>query len=224
LAKALRFTGLFYPLHLSDHPRLRNAYVCPLDCSKSLHISSTYPIGRTPLGLFYAYKVGAMALLKLAAGERAGTYVIESPVTEDEIFDIARSLAMKRFSRGATLGDPRKVFDYLQALLTHEEREVFALMLLDTGHRVIAFEQIFQGTLDAANVYPREVVKTVLRHNAAAVILVHNHPSGNPEPSRADRELTQTLKKLLNLVGTRTLDHIVVGREGCVSMAEKGLM
>jgi DNA repair protein RadC len=135
-----------------------------------------------------------MVFRKLSAGERASTYVIESPLTEEEILDIARELAMRRFSRGATLGDPRQVSDYLQALLTHEEREVFALLLLDMGHLVIAFEQIFQGTLDAANIYPREVVKTVLRHNAAAVILVHNHPSGNPEPSRADRELTQTLK------------------------------
>lgn len=165
-----------------------------------------------------------MVLRKLSAGESAGTYVIESPVTEKEILDIARTLAAQRLNRGDALGDPRQVFDYLQALLSHEEREVFALLLLDTGHRVIAFEEIFQGTLDAANVYPREVVKTVLRHNAAAVILVHNHPSGNPEPSQSDRELTQTLKKLLSLVGTRTLDHIVVGHEGCVSMAEEGLM
>lgn len=165
-----------------------------------------------------------MVLRKLSAGESAGTYVIESPVTEKEILDIARTLAAQRLNRGDTLGDPRQVFDYLQALLSHEEREVFALLMLDTGHRVIAFEEIFQGTLDAANVYPREVVKTVLRHNAAAVILVHNHPSGNPEPSQSDRELTQTLKKLLRIVGTRTLDHIVVGHEGCVSMAEKGFM
>lgn len=96
--------------------------------------------------------------------------------------------------------------------------------VLDTQHRVIAFRELFQGTLDSASVYPREVVKTALEHNEAAVILIHNHPSGNPEPSRADRELTIKLKDALNMVGTRTLDHIVVAREGYVSLAELGYL
>ncbi len=83
---------------------------------------------------------------------------------------------------------------------------------------------LFHGTLDAASVYPREVIKRVLEHNAAAVILVHNHPSGDPEPSQSDRQLTQTLKNALSVIGVRTLDHVVVGCEGCVSLAEEGLM
>jgi DNA repair protein RadC len=94
--------------------------------------------------------------------------------------------------------------------------------MLDSRHRVIAFEEVFRGTLDGASVYPREVVKLALEHNAAALILVHNHPSGDPEPSMADRNLTTKLQDALNLVGVRTLDHVVVGNEGCVSLAELG--
>ncbi|WCE09018.1 RadC family protein [Pseudomonas sp. JBR1] len=161
---------------------------------------------------------------KLKAGETAGSYLIDSPVTEADILGIARQLVAQRLSKGSSLTEPQQVIAHLQTLLIQQEREVFALLLLDSKHRVICYEELFQGTLDAASVYPREVVKTVLRHNAAAVILVHSHPSGDPEPSQADRRLTQTLKELLNLVGTRTLDHIIVGHEGCVSMAELGLV
>lgn len=161
---------------------------------------------------------------KLKAGETAGSYLIDSPVTEADILGIARQLVAQRLSKGSSLTDPQQVITYLQMLLIHQEREVFALLLLDSKHRVICYEELFQGTLDGASVYPREVVKAVLRHNAAAVILVHNHPSGDPEPSQADRRLTQTLRELLDLVGTRTLDHIIVGHEGCVSLAELGLV
>ncbi len=107
-------------------------------------------------------------------------------------------------------------------LLQDLPHEVFAVLLLDSKHRVISFEELFRGTIDAAGVYPREVVKTVLAHNAAAVILVHNHPSGDPSPSQADIHLTQTLKNALSMVGTTTLDHFIVGREGVVSLAEQG--
>jgi len=87
---------------------------------------------------------------------------------------------------------------------------------------VIVFRELFRGTLDSASVYPREVVKLALQSNATAVVLVHNHPSGDPEPSQADRALTGKLKAALDLVGVRTLDHVVVGSEGCVSLAELG--
>ena len=96
--------------------------------------------------------------------------------------------------------------------------------MLDSRHRVIAFEEVFRGTLDGASVYPREIVKIALEHNAAAIILVHNHPSGDPEPSQADRNLTTKLQDALNLVGVRTLDHGVVGQEDCVSLAERGYL
>lgn len=161
---------------------------------------------------------------KLIAGETTGTYVMESPVTEADILRMAQQLAMSRLSKGRTLTEPKQVFSHLQTLLQYHEHEVFALLLLDNKHRVIGFRELFRGTLDGASVYPREVVKVALEHNAAAVIMVHNHPSGDPEPSQADRTLTIPLKNALNMVGTRILDHVVVGHEGCVSLAERGYL
>ena len=161
---------------------------------------------------------------KLRAGEDTGTYVMEAPVTEADILRMAQQLAMSRLSKGRALTEPKQVFSHLQTLLKYHEHEVFALLLLDTKHRIIGFQELFRGTLDGASVYPREVVKIALEHNAAAVILVHNHPSGDPEPSQADRTLTTTLKNALNMIGTQTLDHIVVGHEGCVSLAERGYL
>lgn len=163
-----------------------------------------------------------MRLHKLKASDSTGTYLVESPVTETDILLMARQLASLRLRRGRALTSPKEVFSHLQALLANYEHEVFALLLLDSRHRVIAFQEVFRGTLDGASVYPREVVKVSLEHNAAAVILVHNHPSGDPEPSQADIKLTLSLRDALNLVGTRTLDHIVVGQEGCLSLAEQG--
>ena len=137
---------------------------------------------------------------------------------------MAKHLASQRLRKGHALHHPTEVFSYLQVLLQEHEHEVFALLLLDNKHRVIQFQELFRGTLDGASVYPREVVKLALAHNAAAVILVHNHPSGDAEPSQADRVLTTKLKQALELVSIRTLDHIVVGSEGCVSLAELGLL
>lgn len=165
-----------------------------------------------------------MRLHKLKASESTGTYQIESPISEADILLMARQLANLRLRRGRALTSPKEVFSHLQALLADYEHEVFALLLLDNRHRVIVFHELFRGTLDGANVYPREVVKTALEHNAAATVLVHNHPSGDPEPSQADLTLTHKLQDALNLVGVRTLDHIVVGHEGCVSLAEQGYL
>lgn len=165
-----------------------------------------------------------MRLHKLKASDSTGTYVVESPVTESDILLMAKQLASLRLRRGRALTSPKEVFSHLQALLADYEHEVFALLLLDSRHRVIAFREVFRGTLDGASVYPREVVKVSLEHNAAAVILVHNHPSGDPDPSQADIKLTRSIRDALNLVGTRTLDHIVVGHEGCLSLAERGLL
>ena len=163
-----------------------------------------------------------MRLHKLKASESTGTYLVDSPVTETDILLMARQLANLRLRRGRALTSPKEVFSHLQTLLGEYEHEVFALLMLDSRHRVIAFQEMFRGTLDGASVYPREVVKVALEHNAAAVILVHNHPSGDPEPSQADRNLTHKLRDALNLVEVRTLDHVVVGGEGCVSLAEQG--
>lgn len=165
-----------------------------------------------------------MRLHKLKASDTTGIYQVESPVTESDILLMAKQLASLRLRKGRALTSPPEVFAHLQALMANYEHEVFALLMLDSKHRVIAFEEVFRGTLDSASVYPREIVKTALEHNAAAIILVHNHPSGDPEPSLADRTLTTKLQDALNLVGVRTLDHIVVGHEGCVSLAELGYL
>ena len=162
---------------------------------------------------------------KLRAGEETGTYAMESPVTEADILQMAQQLAMYRLTKGRALTERRLVFSHLQTLMQFHEYEVFALLLLDSEHRVIGFRELFRGTLDGASVYPREVVKIALEHNAAAVILVHYDPSGDPdEPSQADRTLTTTLKNALNMVGTRLLDHVVVGCEGGASFAERGYL
>ncbi|UPL05436.1 DNA repair protein RadC [Pseudomonas sp. IsoF] len=159
---------------------------------------------------------------KLRAGEASDTYDMESPVTEVDILQMAQQLAMSRLYKGRALTEPKQVFSHLQTLLQYHEHEVFALLLLDTKQRVIGFRELFRGTPNAASLYPREIVKIALEHNAAAVILVHNHPSDDPESNHTDRTLTITLKNALNMIGTRILDHIVVGHEGCVSLAERG--
>ncbi|WP_334180957.1 RadC family protein [Pseudomonas nitroreducens] len=161
---------------------------------------------------------------KFKAGERSGTYIADTPLTEHDILTMAQRLANQRLRKGQALQHPKEVFHYLQILLQEYEHEVFAVLLLDNKHRVIQFQELFRGTLDGASVYPREVVKLALSCNCAALIMVHNHPSGDPEPSQADRLLTTKLKQALELVGIRTLDHIVVGSEGCVSLAERGYL
>ena len=161
---------------------------------------------------------------KLSAGETAGTYRIIDTVTESELLSIAKAFARRRLARGRKITQPALVFEYLQVLLQDYEHEVFSALFLDSQHRVICFEELFRGTIDSASVYPREVVKQALACNAAAVILVHNHPSGDPEPSDADRRITQRLTEALGLVEIRIIDHIVVGTEGCSSFAELGYL
>ena len=122
---------------------------------------------------------------------------------------------------GAAMESPEAVRMFLRIKLEHREREVFAVMLLDSKHRLIEYRELFLGTIDQAPVYPREVIKAALAANAGACILVHNHPSGNPEPSAADIALTSRLRDALALVDVRVLDHFIVGRE-IVSLAELG--
>ncbi|MEH6650259.1 MAG: DNA repair protein RadC [Motiliproteus sp.] len=113
---------------------------------------------------------------------------------------------------------------FLSSRLRHRKREVFALLLLDNQHRLLRYKELFEGTLDAAAVYPREVVKLALETNAAAVILAHNHPSGVAEPSLADQQITSRLVDALALVDIRVLDHLVIGEGRPVSLAERGLL
>lgn len=135
----------------------------------------------------------------------------------------ALNILARRMRRpGPAASSPDAVLDYLRLTLAPREHEVFALVLLDAQNRVIHLEEVFRGTLTQASVYPREVVKLALQHNAAAVILAHNHPSSIAEPSKADDYLTEVLKKALALIDVRVLDHIVIGGRAYTSYAEKG--
>ena len=122
----------------------------------------------------------------------------------------------------SSLQAPLDAARFFKARLTDLPHEVFCCLFLDTRHRLIRYEELFRGTIDGATVYPREVVKRALQHNASAVILGHNHPSGVSEPSEADRSITLKLAKALALVEIRLLDHLVVSRGGHVSLAERG--
>jgi DNA repair protein RadC len=134
-----------------------------------------------------------------------------------------RYLAAPQAARSA-LTAPVDAARYFEARLLDLPHEVFSCLFLDTRHRVIRYEELFRGTIDGAAVYPREVVKRALQHNAAAVTVGHNHPSGVSEPSEADRSITLKLAKALALVEIRLLDHVVVSRSGHVSLAERGLI
>ncbi len=124
--------------------------------------------------------------------------------------------------RGIALTDPLTAGRYFAQRLRHRAHEVFAALFLDTRHRALAFEELFQGTIDGSEVHPREVVRRALAHNAAAVIVGHNHPSGCSDPSAADRAITARLKQALSLVEVRLLDHFVVGDGNPVSLAARG--
>lgn len=140
------------------------------------------------------------------------------------VLEMARRYLGETLERGQALTSPADTRDFLRAILRDRGQEAFCCLYLDTRHRVLKFEELFQGTVDGAAVYPREVVKNALRHNAAAVILAHNHPSGVAEPSRADEALTQRLIQALALVDIRVLDHLVVGDGEITSFAERGLL
>jgi len=140
----------------------------------------------------------------------------------DVILDAARSVVDQRMQRGASFADPKTASEFFQGKLAGLEREVFAVVMLDTRHRLIEYAELFQGTIDGAEVHPREVVRQALRCNAAALIVAHNHPSGSVEPSAADRAVTARLKQALALVDVRLLDHIVVAGSKATSMAASG--
>lgn len=138
--------------------------------------------------------------------------------------ELARRSLAEQLAERPALGNPRDSGDYLSARLRHLPYEVFACLYLDNRHRVLAFEELFRGTVDGASVHPREVVRSCLRHNAAAVIFAHNHPSGVAEPSAADQAITRELGQALRLIGVRVLDHLVIGHAEPVSMAARGML
>jgi DNA repair protein RadC len=151
----------------------------------------------------------------------ADNYPAHQPSELNQLLEHAAEALAQKYKREGTFTSPNNVMEYLKLKLGAYDREVFALMLLDNQHRLIQFDILFFGTIDAASIYPREVAKAALSHNAAAVIFAHNHPSGIAEPSQADRHITDKLIKALGLIDVRVLDHVVVG-EDCVSFAERG--
>jgi DNA repair protein RadC len=138
--------------------------------------------------------------------------------------ELARRSLGEEIRMQDALASPQAVRDYLRLILGRNDREVFVALMLDAQHRVKATEELFHGTLTQTSVYPREVVKCALRHNAAALIFAHNHPSGVAEPSHADELLTRTLKSALALVDVQVLDHFIVAGGRTLSFAERGLL
>jgi DNA repair protein RadC len=138
--------------------------------------------------------------------------------------ELARRYYAEAMRTGPLLDSPAATHRFLISRLRDQPHEVFCCLHLDNRHRLIAFDELFRGTIDGASVHPREVVKQALARNAAAVILAHNHPSGVSEPSQADQLITQRLREALALVDIRVLDHCIVADNGCLSFAERGLL
>jgi DNA repair protein RadC len=136
--------------------------------------------------------------------------------------EMGRRHLAERARQKSALENPQAVRDYLKSMLRHEPHEVFGCLFLDSRHQVLAFEALFRGSIDSTSVHPRQVVKRALAHNAAALILCHNHPSGNTNPSQADRTLTKRLQEALDLIDVRVLDHFIIGDGEPLSMAEYG--
>ena len=144
------------------------------------------------------------------------------PACADTIHAAARLLVEARVQRGESFVEPATAQAYFRDKLGGAEREIFATAFLDTRHRLITYAEIFMGSIDGAEVHPREIVKAALRHNAAAVIVAHNHPSGDVTPSAADRVVTTRVKQALALVDVRLIDHVIVGGNQTLSMAMAG--
>jgi DNA repair protein RadC len=140
------------------------------------------------------------------------------------VLEMARRALEEKMKSGDAMSSPQSVRDYLRLTLQGKKHEIFVGIFLDAQNRMIAAEELFKGTLTQTSVYPREVVKRALHHNAAAVIFAHNHPSGLAEPSQADEMLTQSLKQALALVDVNVLDHFIVGGGTAMSFAERGLI
>ncbi len=153
-----------------------------------------------------------------------GDYDELRAATTAEIIAAARRAMTRRVHRGTAMSSPRAVREFLAVKLGNLEHEIFAVLLLDTRHRLIDYVELFRGTINGASVHPREVVKLALARNAAALILAHPHPSGSPEPSQADELITQRLKEALALVDIAVLDHVIVAGGETVSFAERGLL
>jgi DNA repair protein RadC len=163
-----------------------------------------------------------------AAGADAATAVsglgTAKYVQLQAVLEMARRALREKLDRGSALGSPQVVRDYLRLKLQDRPHEIFLGVFLDAQNRVLAVEELSRGTLTQTSVYPREVVKRALHHNAAALIFAHNHPSGIAEPSRSDEALTGALRQALALVDVKVLDHFIIGAGTAMSFAERGLL
>jgi DNA repair protein RadC len=155
---------------------------------------------------------------------RAGLYCFSEPATADQILAVAETILAERFYRDDIIANPDGAANYIRSRIALRPSEVFCCVYLDQRHRVIAFEELFYGTIDSAEVHPRDVVRACLKHNAAAVLLAHNHPSGYAEPSQADIAITRRLREALALIDVRVLDHFIIGGTTITSMATRGLV
>jgi DNA repair protein RadC len=183
---------------------------------------SAIDVGRTALAHF-----GGLNALLRATPDRYAEVPGLGPARYallQAVVELARRSLKEDVRRDTLLNSPDKVRQYLRLWLGHLEHEVFVALYLDAQNRLLTAEELFRGTLTQTSVYPREVVKHALKHNAAALILAHNHPSGVAEPSRADELLTASLKQALSLVDVRVLDHLIVAGNATVSFAERGLV
>jgi DNA repair protein RadC len=153
--------------------------------------------------------------------DNSGLYRVNGEVSTEDILKMANQIVSQRLAKGETIAHPLDVRLYLTSHLADQDKEVFSVIFMDNKHKIIAFDCMFTGSINNITVYPREVMKTALKYNASALILVHNHPSGDPQPSREDIDITIKLKNLLKVVDIRVLDHLVVGQQ-TVSLAELG--
>jgi DNA repair protein RadC len=153
-----------------------------------------------------------------------GHYTLSGPKPEDEILAAAEDILRRRLERQGKLSEPKVASDFLRMRLGHLPHEEFHTVWLDSQHEIIAVERLFAGSISSTEVHPRTLVRSAIRFNAAAVILAHNHPSGNVEPSQADRVLTSRIIEVMGYIGVRVLDHIVVGATSTTSFAERGLL
>lgn len=148
----------------------------------------------------------------------------KEPLTAKKVLEFSSQILKQKLERGVSLTSPSMTLEYLQCCLKEKKHEIFHVLFLDTRHRVIAGEDLFQGSIDGASVYPRVVAERALRLGAAAIIVAHNHPSGINEPSLADQAITRRLKEALLLLEIRLLDHFVIGDGPPVSMASRGML
>ena len=161
------------------------------------------------------------SLIRDASGDYVATRFL---VTEAEILTTAEAIIAQRFQRQGRLRSAADSKRFLRSKLLLQVHELFACLFLDNRNGIIAFEVLFQGTIDGCSVHPRHVLKRALDHNCAAVIFAHQHPSGEPEPSGADEQITYRLQEALALIDVRVLDHLVIGATATVSFAERGLL